>query len=641
MEENLIQLEKGKTDLEFEKEKLQRKIAELKHAVSELMDAPRQLIQVQFELEQIQTLQKEMKRLKEAAVPEYRQKTVQAEECAAAFAQARKRFDEAEGRRKAAERMMENFRAGLLAKDLKEGQKCPVCGSLHHPEPAVRSEEDGTEEELKALKETEENLRRVKERKFSQAEKANSELQSTLAHLQNDLAVCLKKQALDLDCDAKPVDELLVLLQTSFQAVDKLKAQKDGRYRELACRQTRLRQSEENLELAAGRQTEQLEEKRRHLDEQLRQAQMEREQRQERKQNLEGLSYPDWKTALMKQKEADQQVQAIEQAIQKARSSLQATAQSLNAKEGAVHSKTDLHQRQTLEAETLNRQISKLIASSVFADAKEMLEFCTDEAHIEKSEKIIADYHAKVLSNSEQLAAAQKDAEGRTVMDVTALEAEREECQSRLDKIRSEEYEVKSRMAVNEDLKTKIAAQQEAYEQSKKEHALTRRLSDLVRGQTGNGKITLEQYVQASGFDSIIDSANKRLKPMSDSQYVLHRKQDALGKRSNTFLDLEVEDLYSGTRRPVSNLSGGESFKASLSLALGLSDTISSNLGGIQMDALFVDEGFGTLDRKSIESAMDTLVTLSGNNKLVGIISHREELKDNIPQQIKVTKTSE
>ena len=86
-------------------------------------------------------------------------------------------------------------------------------------------------------------------------------------------------------------------------------------------------------------------------------------------------------------------------------------------------------------------------------------------------------------------------------------------------------------------------------------------------------------------------------------------------------------------------LSGGESFKASLSLALGLSDTVSSNLGGIQMDALFVDEGFGTLDRKSIENAMDILVNLSGANKLVGIISHREELMENIPQQIRVKKT--
>ena len=128
---------------------------------------------------------------------------------------------------------------------------------------------------------------------------------------------------------------------------------------------------------------------------------------------------------------------------------------------------------------------------------------------------------------------------------------------------------------------------------------------------------------------------------MSDGQYELYRKEDSLGKKSNNFLDLEVLDNYTGHRRPVGILSGGESFKASRSLALGLSDTVSSKLGGIQMDALFVDEGFGTLDRKSIENAMDILINLSGTNKLVGIISHREELMENIPQQIKVKKTKE
>ena len=159
-----------------------------------------------------------------------------------------------------------------------------------------------------------------------------------------------------------------------------------------------------------------------------------------------------------------------------------------------------------------------------------------------------------------------------------------------------------------------------------------------MRGTTGNGKITLEQYIQAAGFDGIIAAANRRLLPMSDGQFELFRREDSIGKRSSTFLELEVLDNYTGHRRPVGNLSGGESFKASLSLALGLSDTVSSNLGGIQMDALFIDEGFGTLDKKSIEGAMDILINLSGANKLVGIISHREELIENISQQIRVKK---
>ena len=178
-------------------------------------------------------------------------------------------------------------------------------------------------------------------------------------------------------------------------------------------------------------------------------------------------------------------------------------------------------------------------------------------------------------------------------------------------------------------------------EKFSKEYNICKRLYNLVKGQTGNGKITLEQYVQAAGFDAIIRAANRRLLPMSEGQYELYRTKDSLGKKSNTFLDLEALDNYTGHRRPVGNLSGGESFKASLSLALGLSDTVSSNLGGVQMDALFIDEGFGTLDKKSIENAMDILLSLSGSNKLLGIISHREELKDNIPQKILIEKTRE
>ena len=200
---------------------------------------------------------------------------------------------------------------------------------------------------------------------------------------------------------------------------------------------------------------------------------------------------------------------------------------------------------------------------------------------------------------------------------------------------------IRYRIQSNTEKLDGMRSQRDHFEKAGREYAVCAKLYNLVKGQTGNGKITLEQYIQAAGFDGIIRAANRRLMPMSDQQYELYRQEDSLGKRSNTFLDLEVKDNYTGRRRPVGNLSGGESFKASLSLALGLSDTVSSNLGGIQMDALFVDEGFGTLDRRSIDNAMDTLLHLSGSGKLVGVISHREELIENIPQQIRVSKTKE
>ena len=199
--------------------------------------------------------------------------------------------------------------------------------------------------------------------------------------------------------------------------------------------------------------------------------------------------------------------------------------------------------------------------------------------------------------------------------------------------------DIERRIINNSNILTRIEEKSGELSKSRREYTVCQRLYNLVKGNTGNGKITLEQYIQATGFDTIIRAANRRLLPMSEGQYELYRQEDSLGKRSNTFLDLEVLDNYTGHRRPVGNLSGGESFKASLSLALGLSDTVSSNVGGVQMDALFIDEGFGTLDRKSIDSAMEVLLNLTGANKLVGVISHREELIDNIPQQIKVRKT--
>lgn len=220
-----------------------------------------------------------------------------------------------------------------------------------------------------------------------------------------------------------------------------------------------------------------------------------------------------------------------------------------------------------------------------------------------------------------------------------ALQIKLQENKAQQEKCQQAEGRISRRMENNLSRRDKIAGQQAAFEKAKHEAAILGRLYNLVSGQTGNGKLTLEQYVQAAGFDSIIRAANRRLGPMSDGQYELYRQEKELGNKSHTYLDLEVLDNYTGRRRPVRSLSGGESFKASLSLALGLSDKVSSELGGICMDALFIDEGFGTLDRKSIERAMDILLKLSDSRKLVAIISHREELIEAVPQQIQVTKT--
>ena len=156
----------------------------------------------------------------------------------------------------------------------------------------------------------------------------------------------------------------------------------------------------------------------------------------------------------------------------------------------------------------------------------------------------------------------------------------------------------------------------------------------------GKEKVDLETYAQTAFFEKIIGCANVRLLSMTDRQYELVQSTGSDGRR-NAGLELGVIDHCSGQQRSVRTLSGGESFKASLALALGLADMIQAQSGGIQLDTMFVDEGFGSLDEESLRMALDTLAALSEGRRLVGIISHVAELKDRIDKQVIVTKTRE
>lgn len=164
-------------------------------------------------------------------------------------------------------------------------------------------------------------------------------------------------------------------------------------------------------------------------------------------------------------------------------------------------------------------------------------------------------------------------------------------------------------------------------------------LSDTANGKIqAKEKVMFETYIQMTYFDRIIERANLRLMVMTSGQYELIRQKKASNNRSQSGLELDIIDHYNSTQRSVKTLSGGESFMASLSLALGLSDEIQSSAGGVRLDTMFVDEGFGSLDEEALSQAMKALMSLTEGNRLVGIISHVSELKQRIDKQIIVTK---
>ena len=307
----------------------------------------------------------------------------------------------------------------------------------------------------------------------------------------------------------------------------------------------------------------------------------------------------------------------------------------------------DAVKEKTIENEALQKRIAELKAKFVFAaktEAEQQIAVWNHE--IKEIQKAYEEAVQAVNRNKEKL---------------VSLKAAKEEIQKRMgsgtDIDLEQEKETKARLEESQaklDAKAKTVHSRKTTNQSVLAHLLQRlaeikaveekwtwmkALSNTANGNiSGKEKIMLETYIQMNYFERILNRANTRLMVMSGGQYELKRRKEAENNRSQSGLELDVLDHYNGSLRSVKTLSGGESFKASLSLALGLSDEIQSSAGGIRLDTMFVDEGFGSLDEESLEQAIRALHSLAEGNRLVGIISHVNELKIKIDKQIVVTK---
>ncbi|MBP5253872.1 MAG: SMC family ATPase [Lachnospiraceae bacterium] len=617
---------------------LKEKIRTLSETVRTLKDRPAEREAAGRELEKVQALRKDIDGILRTQIPERDRRNEALLGKQRDFAECRDRYEEARRAFEKAERMLENSRAGILAKGLREGEKCPVCGSLHHPEPAVLTEESISEEAFKRIRDDAETRRKKKEQAFAEAEKAKASRDEFEGNLRIGLLDCLENPLLGRKPEGLPLEELVSGVREAKVQVDEMERVCLGRCEALKTDCERLAKAETALEEASGPETEAFRRR--------------QEENRAGKQNalaasaaaeaalraIGTLSYPDWATAVSRKNEAEARKTMILGGIEQADTAKKLADEKVASCRSALGVQEAALKQLEAELETRRAKLDDAVRAYGFASAEEMRTFAVGENVIAEQEKALSAYRQAVATNREKLADARRDAEGLTLVDEEALKARKETQKAAETAVRTRLNRCAYRLETNRKRYGEIIGRRGAYESAVKTYGICTRLYKLVKGTTGNGKITLEQYIQAAGFDGIIAAANRRLLPMSKGQFELFRKEGALAKNSNTFLDLEVLDNYTGHRRPVGNLSGGESFKASLSLALGLSDTVSSNSGAIQMDALFVDEGFGTLDRKSIDSAMEILLSLAGSHKLVGIISHREELMENIPQQIKVRK---
>lgn len=617
------------------------KIAAFKKTIDALKGTPEKLTEMKALGERDQDLLKRMNAIIDVRIParETRKKDLEAKQ--KAYKEAFDVYEKANQERIEAERILDNCRAGLLAEGLEEGQKCPVCGSTHHPELAKIPDEAITEEAFKKRKDKEDKLQSEKSAANTAAESAKTALAEYEDRLRADILACLEDERLAAANTCEELDELVKGIKEAQEMVKEKIKENTKQQNALQKDSQTLAKAEKDLDEAQGVETETLARDKEEFAKKKQNTERERLQKEAELKTLSKLSFDSWQIAGSEREKAEAKKKSILDQIEDSGKAKKKADETLASERSVLETLENSLTKEKKEEKDRKRKLETVVNENQFESVDDMLGFVLSESEIAKTDDEIHNYRQEVATNKKQLEDAEKDAQGREVIDVASLKGQCDSQREEVTKRRNIVNSIKNRLQGNEDKRNKIASQKAELEKARKENAICSRLYNLVKGTTGNGKITLEQYIQAAGFDGILAAANRRLLPMSNGQYELYRQEDSLGKKSNTFLDLEVLDNSTGHRRPVGNLSGGESFKASLSLALGLSDTVSLNLGGIQMDALFVDEGFGTLDRKSIESAMDILIHLSGTSKLVGIISHREELMENIPQQIHVKKTKD
>ena len=545
-------------------------------------------------------------------------------------------------------RMIESYYlsgATSLARNLEEGKPCPVCGSLHHPKLAHM--EDG----LNCSKEDLEEAKRDEEKADSDLKKIESEIsaiQASIVMISNEIEK--KRGELPDALRDKQIDQLLIdasemvketessintkkQLEESQQKLNKqlldlqngivqLDSDKKATERTIAIYKEDCKRYEEDQKNMANSLSVDL----RHFSNSYIEIKEDKRLSDDRINSLE--KEKEEKAKLEKEEEN------LSDCTQKLKERKNNADISLHLLEEGISRKNDEIDRinDGLEFESLEKAKEKQFA--LLGEKKDL------EKKIKVANESFND--AKVQKNSLEAAVSQIQEKIDTIeeYDISELERISDELEKQKDELENKKNKSNAILANIETAIVKYNEKEKAKNDSKEKLMLLQELSDVANGTlSGENKLSLETFVQTQYLDRILCRANEKLLSMSDYQYELERSSKARNKSQKMGLDIDVIDHFTCKERPASTLSGGETFKASLALALGLSEEIQANAGAIKIETMFVDEGFGTLDDDSLRSALQALSSLASKGRLVGVISHVPELKEKIEKQIIVDKS--
>lgn len=650
----LVELKKGAEQAEKHRSSLDETARAAVAALSELRSREASFSDASGAAARARALAEDLERRVDQARKDYRdlqarERAAQADERALAKAQdeycaAREALESARGAYSRVQRAFMDAQAGILARDLVNGAPCPVCGSIEHPNPAVLADEAPAEEDVKnaeAVFNAASDAANARSNVASAARQKADGSAAELARLQEqvgtaeEVASLGKKLATQLDAAKadrskaeRALNELAELRELiksaekrekdSAAALDDARSSAEQASRAHAAAESALDQFIASLSTAdASVASERLEQAKLVLEdtkEGCRAAQANEDARVASADRATSLEAEIAK-AERRSNELRSRLESLRQALAQSTAKAESLAEGLSFEDEATAS---------ARLEDMRSELEDLV--SAFEAARDNL-----------SDRELALSKLEERANTLEAQISALDVDDSISAD--ELESQLNLARARANELARQKAAAEQRREANRGIERQL---EELGDRAATVNARFGELDSLAKtaGGTlvGKERITFETYLQARWFDRVLAAANRRLLVMTDGRYELvrHSGQRSGSGAAQSGLDLDVRDSFTGRPRAASSLSGGESFKASLALALGLSDVVQANAGGIELDTMFVDEGFGTLDEESLQLALRTLTELSGSNKLVGIISHVDELRTSIDRKIVV-----
>lgn len=523
--------------------------------------------------------------------------------------------------------------AGLMARNLCEGEACPVCGSTVHPNPAHYEGEGIEKAEVEVYKQ--------------KYEKEQARYQEYILQLENGKTMLSMKgaeigallQTLQLDGN---LQEILPKLQEIMKEME----QKLKLYHE----KISLLSQDIAKEEAYIKQKEFLEIEKASHQKKIEKAKQEGAALQGREKVLEE-SCLTYEKALMgqiatvqelNQKEAKlvKEMDEMDEQLKGAQEQFSYLNGQVEKQKGIVESLQNQVNALVLKIEEKTKAYEESLLTQDFQTEAQFRHSLKSEDEMVQLQKWLTNYQQAFVQVQTKLDELQSQLKDVHMESASALEKDIAEKEQKLRTLQTEETNLFHMYKKNKDIQSHFVKITKGIE---KEEVAYKEIATLAKVLNGDNpqKMSFERYVLGAYFEQIIDAANLRLKKMTQNRYTLVRKAEVGDKRKAAGLDLQVMDAYTGKLRDVSTLSGGESFKAALAMALGLADVVQAFAGGIQMDTIFIDEGFGSLDAEALDAAIDCLIDLQNEGRVVGVISHVEELKNRMPVRLEVVQKVE